>query len=303
MSGSDSLPPWASIIIPNLNSPVIGRVLEALHRQSTGLERVEILVVGADAPGLVVEDPWVRFLSTGRAANAPTNRNVGMQEARGELFLFLDADCIPEPDWLRAHRDRHAAGEQVVGGAVTFGRTNYLQLADNVSAFYELLPFTCEGQRPYLCTANLSVRRAVVEKAGRMDERLDRADDLEWTVRFRAHGYRLYFDPRARIYHDPPRRTMRAVWPHWTEDARDTLAVRLRYRDALGTPRLAGQRWFLLVAAPFIALWATARTFRSWRTWQYGHTLPLVYLTKLAWCWGAFRYFARATALARGERG
>jgi glycosyltransferase involved in cell wall biosynthesis len=251
-----------------------------------------VLVVGTDEPGLVNEDALVRLVPTGGPACASDKRNLGMRQAQGEVFLFLDDDCLPAPNWLERHLIRHRRGEQVVGGAVTFSSRNYLQLADNVSAFHDLLPFTAEGPRPYLTTSNLSVNRAVAARAGEMEEGKNRAEDLEWTVRFRALGYRLYFDPRALILHDPPRNTWPIVWRHWTGDAPATLRIRLRYAHLLDTPRLSRHRSIYLWGAPLVAAWATARTFSDARTLQrYWHTLPLVYVTKLGWCWGAFTDF------------
>jgi glycosyltransferase involved in cell wall biosynthesis len=281
-----------SVIIPNTNSLLMAKILQAFRRQTVDLSAVEVLVVGTDEPGLVVEDELVRFIPTGPSACASDKRNIGMREARGDILLFLDDDCLPAPDWIERHLDRHRQGEQVVGGAVTFGSRNYLQLADNVSAFHDLLPFTPEGLRPYLSTVNLSVDRAVTTKAGAMEAHKNRAEDLEWTVRFRALGYRLYFEPRAVVFHDPPRYTWSAVWRHWTGDAHDTLRVRVRYSALLQTPRLARYRPVFLWGAPVVAAWATARTFGHAEILRrYWHTLPLVYLTKLAWCWGAFRNF------------
>ncbi len=281
-----------SIIIPNWNSPYIGEICQALKHQIADLPEAEILVVGADEPGLVKQDTLVRFISNPQSTGGACNRNIGLREARGEILLFLDHDCLPASDWLERHLHRHRQGEQVVGGAVTFAPRPYLQLADNVSAFHDLLPFTAEGPRSYLSTANLSLRRAVVERAGEMETGLTRAEDLEWTVRLRALGYTLFFDPRALVHHDPLRRTWPAVWRHWTSDARDTLCVRLRYARLLQTPRLARYRSIFLWGSPIIAAWAAARTFGHPQIIaKYWHTLPMVYLTKLAWCWGAFRNF------------
>lgn len=253
---------------------------------------MEVLVVGVDEPRLVTEDEIVRFIPTCQTANGAVNRNIGMREAKGEVFLFLDHDCLPSPDWVARHVDQQARGKQIVGGAITFGRRDYFQLSDNVSAFHDLLPFTSNGPRPYLATANLSVHRSVVEAAGEMETHLKRAHDLEWTARFRELGFVLYFEPRALVFHDPPRCSLSSVWRHWADDAHDTLSVRLRYSHLLRTPQLAGYRWSFLWGALIIATWATARTFRHPKTWlNYWHTLPLVYLTKLAWCWGALKYF------------
>jgi hypothetical protein len=178
----------------------------------------------------------------------------------------------------------------VVGGAVEFPHDDYLQLADNLSAFHFMTPNTAAGQRTYLCTANLSVHRDIVKQIGEMLPHHNRAEDLEWTVRMHAQGVTLHFDPENIVLHDPKRHSLAAVWRHWVIDAPETMRVRLLYADLLGTPRLARYRAAYLVGAPLIAAWATVRVFaQPGHLKSYWQTLPLVYLTKLAWCWSAFR--------------
>lgn len=282
-----------SIIIPCTDSLVIPSILDALHRQIEEPDHTEILVVGSDQSKLVGSTGMVRFLPTGSTLTcASDKRNLGMLSARGEYFLFLDDDCIPDPAWSTELLYHLVQGKAIVGGSVRFSRKNYLQMADNLSAFHDVLPYTESGYRPYLMTANLGLHRRVIEQVGLMQPGKNRADDLEWTQRMRAKGYNLYFEPRASILHDPPRRDFRSVWKHWTSDAPDTLEVRLRYAAFLHTPRLASQRHLYLWGAPVIAAWATARTYAHWRSWyHYAHALPAVYLTKLAWCWSAYSNF------------
>ena len=296
---SPSEQPLVSIIIPCTDSPVIGWLLEALRPQVEQMHAAEVLVIGTDARRLVRPGGAVRFIPTGAEATcASDKRNLGMQLAQGEYFLFLDDDCIPDPGWLEGLLVHLEGGKRVVGGSVHFARQNYLQLADNLSAFHDLLPYTPPGERPYLVTANLGVQRSVVEKVGGMPPGRNRADDLEWTQRMRSAGYTLYFEPSASILHDPPRRDFPSVWQHWTGDAPHTLRVRLRYAAWLRTPRPARWRGLYLWASPLIAAWATARTYAHWRSWvQYAHALPLVYLTKLAWCWSAYASFHRLDEL------
>jgi cellulose synthase/poly-beta-1,6-N-acetylglucosamine synthase-like glycosyltransferase len=279
----------------------MGEILTALRDQSADLTCGEVLVVGSDLPGLVKEDNLVHFIpAEGENRFASDKRNLGMRFAEGEIFLFLDDDCIPRQDWIERHLSCHASGEQVVGGAVELGKRNYLQLADNLSAFHYMTPYTKPGYRPYLCTSNLSVHRQVVEEAGGMQAHKNRADDLEWTVRLRKHGYRLFFDPLMVVLHDPQRCSLGSVWQHWWTDAPDTLRVRLMYADLLGTPRLASKRGVYLWGSPFVAAWATAKTFSNRRNLlAYGHTIPLVYLTKLAWCLSAFRNFPVVKAVSK----
>ena len=281
-----------SVIIPDTNSVMIGAIVKRLKGQTAVESICEVLIAGSDEPGLVVQDGLVRFVETAQGTFAAAKRNIGMRLAQGDIFAFLDDDCLPAPDWLERLLYWHGQGELIVGGSVTFGCEHYLQLGDNVSAFHDLLPSTRAGARPYLVTANLSVRREVVEAAGAMQVEYKRADDLEWTARFRQHGYRLYFAPDAVVWHDPPRRSLASVWRHWVDDAPDTLHVRLRYRKMLNTPRAAQWRWMYLWGAAFVAAWATGRTFAHPRALaRYWQTLPLVYLTKLVWCWSAYRSF------------
>jgi glycosyltransferase involved in cell wall biosynthesis len=282
----------ASIIIPNMNSRLIGPILRRLQRQIPDAAQLEILVVGIDEPRLVSEDHLVRFIRTHRCASAAVNRNIGIQTARGEILMFLDDDCVPAYDWVERHLAQHREGKQIVGGSVTFGSDHYLQLADNVSAFHDFLPFLRAGTREYLLAGNLSVDRSVIDRAGPLDERLRRAEDLEWTARFRLLGYVLHFDPRALVYHDPARFSFPDVWRHWSTDAHDTLSVRLHYKRVLRTAWLARYRWLFVWAFPLVAAWATARSFGHHRTlWHYWHTLPMVYVTKVAWCLGAAWHF------------
>lgn len=291
-----------SVIIPNTNSLLIGDILQRLKHQTVDMSQAEILVVGADQPGLVQEDSLVRFVATS-SVYAAEKRNIGMQSAQAEILFFLDDDCLPAANWVEYHLAQHRQGKQIVGGSVAFGSQQYFQLADNVSAFHELLPFTSPGSRTYLVAANLSVRRAVAAKVGPMEEQFRRAEDLEWTLRCRALGYQLYFEPRAVVFHDPARRTISSVWRHWVDDAPDTLRVRLRYQDLLQTPPLARYRGMFLWGSPLVAAWATARIFRHREiAWRYWHTLPLVYVTKLAWCWSAYTGFpSEGASLCRGK--
>jgi glycosyltransferase involved in cell wall biosynthesis len=281
-----------SVIIPDTNSPLIGEIIARLQKQSLDPSSYEILVVGTDSQGLVTRAKDVQFIPTGNGAYASDKRNIGMQAANGEIFLFIDDDCLPLPGLLKNHLEQHQSGNQVVGGAVTFERKHYLQLVDNVSAFHDLLPHTPAGPRPYLCTSNLSVHRPVVDRCGKMIAHHNRAEDLEWTVRMRSMGYSLIFEPRAVVVHVPDRYTFARVWRHWTGDAPETLAVRLKYADLLKTPYLARFRSIYLWGALAIAGWATWRIFSDKKILtQFVHTLPVVYLTKLAWCWGAFTRF------------
>src|SRR5262249_32228346 len=80
----------------------INKCLDALLPQAEA-KRAEILVVddgSTDSTADVVSHyPGVRLLKQANAGPAAA-RNRGALKAEGATLLFIDDDCIPEPDWL-----------------------------------------------------------------------------------------------------------------------------------------------------------------------------------------------------------
>lgn len=283
-----------SVVIPSLNAPTLGRALAAVAAQTEPPDQV--IVVGRDEAGALAAFPAVRFVDTGAPVCAARARNVGLATATGDLLLLLDADCIPRPDWLARHRARHAAGEQVVGGAVELAGDNYWAQSDNVSMFHEFVPHHPPGARLLLPTLNLSLRPGVFATVGGMDESFPgaAAEDADWTIRIRRAGYRLWFDPAAVVAHSPARTTPSDVARHWRNLGHNAVRVRLRYPAEFGTPAGARHAWWWRLLSPLIAARVTAGVYRHVR----GHwmSLPVVYASKVIYCFGAARAIASGFA-------
>lgn len=276
-----------SVIIPSLNAPTLARALAAVAVQTRPPD--EVIVAGRDEAGALRDFPAVLFCDSQVPVCAAKARNLGMGRAGGDLFLFLDSDCIPRPDWLQRHVERHEAGEQVVGGAVELHGRNYWAQSDNVSMFHEFVPGLPPGARMLLPTLNLSVRREVVERVGMMDESFPgaAAEDADWTIRMRLAGFRLFFDPAALVAHDPARTAWSDVVRHWRNLGHNALRVRLRYAQEFGTPGFAtsARSWRLL--SPLIAASVTAKVYAKRPLWPHWPSLPVVYATKVLYCLGA----------------
>ena len=291
-----------SVIIPSLNAPTLPRALAAVTAQTE--PPAEILVVGRDEAGTTAAFPAVRFIDTGAPVCAARARNLGMAAATGDLFLLLDADCIPRPDWLARHRTRHAAGETVVGGAVELRGSNYWAQSDNVSMFHEFVPELPAGPRFLLPTLNLSVHREVFAVAGGMDESFPgaAAEDADWTIRIRRAGHRLWFDPTAVVAHAPARTTRNDVARHWRNLGHNAVRVRLRYADEFGTPSGARRAWWWRLFSPLIAARITAGVYAKRPLRRHWAALPVVYATKILYCFGAARAIDSGFALSDERR-
>lgn len=283
-----------SIIIPSLNSPILDIVLGKIRHQTQCGTIGEILIVGKDDLHLhkKVADPLVRLIDTGTAVNAAKARNIGIQQAKYDLLLFLDSDCLPQPTWLQEHRLAQLSGHEVVGGGVVPTGLNYWSLSYNLTLFHEFFSTNPAGEKKYLPTLNLSVQKKVVDSVGALNEALARGQDIEWTTRMKVAGFEPYFEPKAAIVHQHERTNFTAVWQDCARSGYHMRRVRMQYPNLFAGSRLLQNRIVLLGLSPLIALFITFNIvikqlalFKN--RWS---TIPAIYLTKIAWCWGASHF-------------
>ena len=288
---SDGVTPRTSIIIPSLNSPLVAQVVEKIAAQDGFRNGDEVIVVGRDEAQVLGYGLPVRFIDTGSPVTPPVARNIGIDEAEGDLLIFIDSDCLPEAGWLEAHRAAHAAGHAVVGGSVLPTGENYWHLVYNLTMFHEVLSTAPPGERPFFPTLNLSVDRKVIETVGKLDATLKRSQDLDWTTRMLDAGFSPYFWPDAVVRHDHNRHSWREVWRDSAVSGQYARQVRLRHRHILKTPFFLRNRIVTLLISPLIALAVTARivAHRPRTMMRHVGTWPGIYLSKIAWCWGASR--------------
>ena len=98
-----------SIVILSKDEASLDDTLTAVTSQVKALgESAEIIVVDASDHRLdyirlrhEVQVRWVQFdQPSGVTVTIPHQRNAGVHEARGEVIVFINTACQPEPDWL-----------------------------------------------------------------------------------------------------------------------------------------------------------------------------------------------------------
>ena len=283
--------PTVAVMIPSLNSPIIDQVLARVIGQDGAKKIDEIIVVGKDETGLIQEHPLVKFIDTGLPVKAPEARNIGIGAAMAQLIIFLDSDCLVEPGWLREHLAAHEAGYDVVGGGVAPTGTGYWGLTYNLTLFHEFYATAPAGPRNYLPTLNLSVERTAIEAAGLLNEALPRGQDIEWTVRMAKAGSSLHFVPSAIVVHAHARTSIGDVWQDCARSGHYMRQVRLQNPGRMRAPAWLRYRRAVLLLSPLIAAGVVMRMVirRPATILRRWYTLPGLYVTKIAWCWGASR--------------
>lgn len=277
-----------SVIIPNLNSPIINEVLQALHQQQP--LPYELIVVGRDDAVRITTNDLVHFIETPVPVSAAVARNIGAQQAHGDILWFLDADCLAYPQCLAYHLQAHQRGEVVVGGSITFDNTQYWHLCDNLAVFAPFLVTRPAGERPYLPSLNLSIRRELFCQLGGFDERFPGAsgEDTDLSFRIRQRGYRLFFEPAAVVNHRHHRINSGDLWRHLSAFGRSYTAIYPRYPELTGRHRRTdvaqGKSERLRVIAPLLAVIDCIERYIQYPELRaYPHVLPGLLFSRLAW--------------------
>lgn len=207
-----------SVIVPHYRDlRGLDRCLAALGAQSMARSRFEVVVADNGSPEGVRE---VERVVAGRAKvvvvderGAGPARNGGVAASRGAVLAFTDSDCVPEPQWLAAGVEA-LARHDFVGGRVEM-------LVDDprhptpVEAFERVFGFDFETyitKKGFTGSGNLFVSRAVFDAVGGF--RAQVSEDVDWSRRARAAGYRLGYAPDAVVGH-PARRNWADLRSKW----------------------------------------------------------------------------------------
>ena len=196
-----------SIVIISKDEASIDDTLTAVTSQVKALgESAEIVVVDASDHRLdyirlhhEAQVRWVRFdQPPGVTVTIPHQRNAGVREAKGEVIVFIDAACQPEPDWLTRLVAPLFQDEHITAGLVLSPQGGIRQNWDRV------VQEKAQGS-DYIrdCgSANLAFRREVFDAVGGFDEGFAYGSDIDFTWRATDAGYRIRWAPDAVIRHD-----------------------------------------------------------------------------------------------------
>jgi glycosyltransferase involved in cell wall biosynthesis len=203
--------PYFSVIVPVKNGHgVLPRMLDMLSRSELPRESWELIVIDDgstdDSPAIASEyaDLVIRLPAPSHGPGYARNR--GVERARGECVVFLDADCLVRPDTLTRLAETMMTRSDV---AAVFGAyCDEPEAAGVVSKYRNLLHHYTHAQEPGEAQTFWAgcgcVRRAAFVAIGMYDEwRFSRPqiEDVELGYRLSAHGYRILLQPEIQVTH------------------------------------------------------------------------------------------------------
>ncbi len=189
-----------SVVIILKNDLGIVDTINGLNKQNyTG--KFEIIVVDRSTikyPEFESKIPlrWINFDPKGKRYTIPEQRNFGFERSRGEIIVFIDANCIPNIDWLEMmvrpiidENESVVSGLTLSKGGFTLNDYQYRKL-NNVKYLDDA------------ATIALALKKQVFSIVGKFDESFEYGSDTDFTWRAIDAGYKIRFQPNAISYHD-----------------------------------------------------------------------------------------------------
>ena len=213
MGGAPGAPadqaPEISVVAPFYNAELyIERCIRGLLSQTLPASRFEIIMVDNNSTdgsaSIARRYPSIGLVRESRQGSYAA-RNRGVRAARGQLIAFIDADCVPVPDWL----ERIAAALQTPPVKLVQGGRSYPPASRGLEllAAYESERTAFLYGRPTNCinygyTNNMAVRRELLEDIGPFIEIYRGADSLFVQSVVRKHSSSvLSYLPAASVCH------------------------------------------------------------------------------------------------------
>jgi len=101
-----------SVIIPTYNrNDLLSKCLDMLHPdiQTISIDKYEVLISDdskENVAKIFVKQnyPWVKWVEGSKSGPA-ANRNNGANKSNGDYIVFIDDDCLPDQNCLKAYED------------------------------------------------------------------------------------------------------------------------------------------------------------------------------------------------------
>lgn len=202
--------------------------------------------------GVVQRWPNVRTVTQTERGAGPA-RNAGVAATSAPWLLFIDADCVPAPNWVARGREIAREGTVIGGRVDVFHET--LPPQSGAEAFETVFAFQMESylrKGAFLGSGNLVTSRKVFEQVGEFRPAV--SEDKDWSQRAAKAGYRLDFDTSFAVSH-PSRQDWTALRHKWLRLTSESF--KLEGQGAKGKLMWASKSLMM----PFSILFHTPRLF------------------------------------------
>jgi glycosyltransferase involved in cell wall biosynthesis len=162
--------------------------------------------------------PHLQIVRTSQKQGGAYAINYGVSYAKGESVVFIDADDVIAPGWLKAIGNA-LSDHECVASRFDLAKLNQLWTQSRMwsAKYQDVLETRFSPHLKFSGSCGFGIRRNLFEQLGGFDESLPVLWDCDLCFRVQLGGVELYFEPSAVVY--------------------------VRLRDSLGTAFRQSRQW------------------------------------------------------------
>jgi len=210
-----------SVIIPVRNGEAtMMACLNSLVSQSLHPDEIIIVDNGSADQTVFLVKQWALVHSdchprivTEMKRGPSAARNRGAKVAKGEILVFLDADCVVASDWIERISEAMDEGSGAVGGPYQ-GSLPAVEKYAAMSWFFkgeQPFSFSSPFISRFLLGGNMALWRRDLEKVNGFDETLHVGEDLDLSFRLKKAEVPLKYIPHLAVTHQTTSSTLKRV--------------------------------------------------------------------------------------------
>lgn len=184
-----------SIIIPVYNGGrTIGRCLESVFESdNTHFECIVVDDASTDNTLEIVEKYDVSLIKLNKKQGAAHARNIGADNAQGDILFFIDADVTLYPDCIDKVLENFKANPDI---SALFGSYDQYPDGSNLysqykNLFHRYIHQTSKRDATTFWTACGAVYKHAFIKVGKFDQECRMMEDIELGYRLKLHEYKI----------------------------------------------------------------------------------------------------------------
>ena len=204
--------PKVSVIIIAKNEPRIRHTLRSLMSQTVKAYEVLVVVdepndVSAEIATNTSELP-IKIVHNDIPGYGGA-RKTGVEQASGDIVAFIDADCIADKDWIKNLVEMFSKSNVIVQAGKVVG----IKSLDEVSTVSKQPNTESPSFLRFAPTLNFAFKKQLVNVIGNFDPKFkEGGEDLDFCVRLRKAGYRILYNPDAKVYHLKHKYNLQTTW-------------------------------------------------------------------------------------------
>ncbi len=200
----------ASVIVPVFNAEsTVSECISSLLKQEFSA-KFEIIVVDDGStdktPERIKKIKGIKIIRQKNSGPA-TARNNGARNARHEIVVFIDADCIAEKNWLEEmvspFKNKRVVGVQ---GAYKTKQKEFIARFVQTEIEYRYKKMKSSKKIDWIGSYSAAYRKEIFLKEQGFSREFLKAsgEDPDLSYKLSEKGYLLKFNPKAIVYHKHP---------------------------------------------------------------------------------------------------